>query len=449
MGAGKSLLIEEICATARLAREEIVVVSTSTQHLVEDLAAALRARCRSARSVGFWYGRKKRLGDVVVSCYDSTAALAAKLKAAGKTVALWVADECHRTECTTVLRAHKMLGPAHALGLTATPFRADARWESISLFDRILYRYTAAQAQKDGVVVPWRIVHSGTGGELDEVCLEMVREATGPGLANAVDIADAEGFAKRLTAVGVPAKPVHSRQKRHTQKRVIADLRDGKLRCIVHVNMLSEGANFPWLRWLCLRREVESRVRFVQEVGRLLRSHPGKTEAVFYDPHDLFGSFSLSYAEALGEPPEKPEYEGVLPQPAQIAARVRDADDAVALAWIESVVRSHVVAAETEGLPLKRRILRKAERLVPATPLQRAALATTIQSMNGTVPEGWKECLAALTGRVDALRFGFAADLLAVLDAAKMTRTWPVVQTRDVRLVATDGQQLAFEDVVR
>lgn len=70
-------------------------------------------------------------------------------------------------------------------------------------------------------------------------------------------------------------------------------MRKGYLDCLVHVDMLAEGVNLPWLRWLCCRRAVGSKVRFAQEVGRVLRSHPGKEYATIFDPHDLFGCFHL------------------------------------------------------------------------------------------------------------------------------------------------------------
>ncbi|MHA1572632.1 MAG: DEAD/DEAH box helicase [Alphaproteobacteria bacterium] len=446
MGSGKSLVIEELCAIANLAKDEVIVVSTSTQLLVEELASAIEDRCGASRSVGFWYGRKKRLGSVIVSCYDSTLALTAKLASAGKKVALWIADECHRTECETVIRAYEQLRPAHAIGMTATPFRADSKWGSISLFKRLLFRYTAAQAQIDKVVAPWHIVHSKTGGELDEVCLGMIQGAVGPGLVNAVSIADSEAFAKRLTATGTPASAVHSRMSRAGQRRAISRLKGGDLRCIVHVNMLSEGANFPWLRWLCLRREVDSRVRFVQEVGRLLRVFPGKERAVFYDPHDLFGTFSLAYEEALGEPPEKPEWEGVLPEPGEIAERIHDADDAVALAWIESVIRSLVVTAEATGFLLDRKTIRKADRLVPSTLMQHVALTEELGRIQHLVPQGWMKCLGSVMARPMLLRYGFAADLLALVQAAQEAGRWPDIEAkgRTVDLIHGDGGQLQF-----
>jgi len=63
--------------------------------------------------------------------------------------------------------------------------------------------------------------------------------------------------------------------------------------------------DYPWLRWLLMRRPVASRVRFTQEVGRVLRSARGQTEALLYDPHDLLGTLALSYEAVLGLVTEK------------------------------------------------------------------------------------------------------------------------------------------------
>jgi hypothetical protein len=340
-------------------------------------------------------------------------------------VALWIADECHKTECSTILDDFKNLSPAHSLGLTATPFRSDL-CEAISLFGRLIYRYGVAEAQADEVVCPWRIVHAQAVDGLDRTCLDLVRDAKGPGLANATDIEDAEGFAAYLNGQGVPTKAIHSRLMPRDRRRVLRELRDGALRCAVHVNLLAEGANYPWLRWLLLRRQVESRVRFVQEIGRLLRSHPGKGEATFYDPHDLFGNFQLGYAEALGEPPEKPEWEGPI-DPMVAAERLREANIPVALAWIESVIRCLVVACDAAGLMGGRKTIAKAERLKPATELQCAALRSGIERARGAIPAGWRTCLRAVADRPDGLRFGFAADLIAALSGIVKGNRWPPI----------------------
>ena len=140
---------------------------------------------------------------------------------------------------------------------------------------------------------PWQ----GESVDIDTACLAMIRDVmrSGPGLCNARDIVDAEAYAAILTANGIKAAAVHSRCNRADVTATMDRLKQGELACVVHVNMLAEGVDYPWLMWLCMRRPVQSRVRFCQEVGRVLRACDGKTKAILLDPHDLMNRFSLSY----------------------------------------------------------------------------------------------------------------------------------------------------------
>lgn len=447
MGSGKSILIEEICATVHLNSNEVVVVSTSTEGLTRSLYADITARCVDAlRHVGVWYGKRKRMGQVVVTCIPSMKALSAQLKAAGKTCVLWIADEAHRTEAVRVLEAKEALAPVHSLGLTATPFRAKSM-ESLSLFRKLIGKYEVKEAQADGVIVPMQIEnYEGEHDDLDEACIDMIQKyGAGPGLANAVNIADAEAFAKLLCDNGIRARAVHSKMTDRDKTAVMDDLRDGKISVAVHVNILTEGANFPWLCWLLLRREVQSRIRFIQECGRLLRANidtHGKQRLVwgkiikrfglFMDMHDLFGSFDLSYEECLGERPEgedeDDEIEEELP-PEQLAARISEGDPPVAMAYIESAVRALVVACACAKMLWRRKIIKKAQRLKPSNKLQQAAMRSAINSIRNFTPVGWAACLDQIVDRPDCVRFGFASDLIDALTGIRKSEKWPPVDS--------------------
>jgi hypothetical protein len=122
-----------------------------------------------------------------------------------------------------------------------------------------------------------------------------------PVLASARTICDAEAFALLLCGSDIPAAAVHSGLSAKETAARIEALKGGSLKVLVHVSMLAEGADFPWLRGLMLRRRVAARVRFVQEVGRVLRAAPGKREGVVFDPFDLMGEMGLSHPDAIGE----------------------------------------------------------------------------------------------------------------------------------------------------
>ena len=430
MGSGKSLLISALACAVTLNPNECVVISTSTEHLVESFYDDFKA---IGAFPGVWYGRMKRMGNIIITCVPSVKTLSARIKASGKNVKLWIADEVHRTECGNILDCYESLNPLCSIGFTATAFRSIQK-ETISLFDKVIYKYGIKEALNDGVVVPWKIIHrhEEIPEDLNVMYLDMIKHAEGPGLANADDIEDAEQFSTYLSSKDIPARAIHSRLHNRIKKSILSDLRTGRLKCIVHVNMLSEGANFPFLMWALLRRQVEARVRFIQEIGRLLRSFPGKKEATFYDPHDLFGSFSLSYAEALGEVStlEKPLKEEIL-TPEDIIRQFSEGDPPLILSTIESAIRGLTVACDTQT-NYPRRILSKIDRVKPSTSLQIMSIKSHLNLLNGYAPEKWKECLNIIVEKGRDVRFGFMADLIWVLSSVRESQKWPSLYEREV-----------------
>lgn len=317
-GAGKSIFLAELLRRWRETHpvaEGVVVVSTPSKKLVEQLAGTLGAVLGPA-VVGRYYTQAKQdRREVIVVCNASVEMLAARLQEAGRTVAVWIADEAHKTHSLELVdeenasaEVGERLNAVRRLGLTATPFRSD-EGERLALFDRVIYRYPPAEALRDGVIVPWRFVGwEGDEVEVDTACVEMIRAlgdrvTRGPGVVNAKDIEDAEAYCGTLSAAGITARPIHSKLGRGEQEAAVEALRRGDIDCLVHVSMLVEGVDLPWLRWGCFRRQVGARVRFIQELGRFLRANPedpAKTEAVLLDPHNLSGTFNVSYSEALG-----------------------------------------------------------------------------------------------------------------------------------------------------
>ena len=289
MGAGKTALICEICAVA-VAWGWSVVVSVPSSRLVAQTVAALRDRLGAC---GQWDQHRRERERVTVACVDSLPTLAGP-------VDLWLCDEAHGSESDVPIAWCADVAPEWRVGLSATPYRADDR-HALSLFQHVVYSYTAADAVADGVLVPWRLHHPTREGEIDALCTEWVARQAGPGIVSADTIADAEAFAAELGDAGVRAMAVHSRMPRAAIDARLDALRTGDLSALVHVALLVEGVDLPWLRWLCLRRRRGSRVAFAQEVGRVLRCAPDKQWADIYDPHDLFGLHSLSEPARLGD----------------------------------------------------------------------------------------------------------------------------------------------------
>jgi superfamily II DNA or RNA helicase len=426
MGAGKSVLLAELCAASKIMEGRSIVVAAPRANLVEQLAATIGRRL-GAENVGRYYQNAKEADRrVVVSTYQSLPSLVAAWKWAERSCGLLICDEAHRT-CAPAVEASILalaaLGGGRALpriGVTATPYRSLPK-EALTLWSSVVYRYAYADGLRDGVVVPHQ-VHCWDGGEfeasqIDEICLALLKKAdVWPTLASADNIADADAFAAWLTVQGIPATSAHSRLKPKEIAARVAGLREGKYKVLVHVSMLAEGTDYPWLRGLLLRRKVDAKVRFVQEVGRVLRAdreRPGKLVGHVLDPFDLMGLHGLNHPEALVKAIDESEDHGE----GESGADGRDVAVKLAVSKMALEVWLWEVCAALEPHGLKVSGSGQGWRHAPASDAQVEGIAKMLKFIRWLPHERARERLRkwAKDGRFKEVSKGTASDLMALL----------------------------------
>ena len=330
-GSGKSILLAEVVAdllTRLTGSADVVVVTTPTVALVQQLTATLVQRL--GEPVGVYYSHGIDVSQrVVVTCHPSFDECLRALSKAGRRVAVWCADECHRTDNPQILKPAEQIADVPRIGWSATPYKSNPDpSKGLTLWLHELDRYSIDDALADGVLVPWsasglsshdarRVNDLAAAADLlkpgdprrdliaeeqkaivDAASVRWVQQQRGPGVVSAHNVVDAEAFAVRLSDVGVRAMTIHSNQSADIRKARLEALQSGELDCLVHVQILVEGVDLPWLRWGCLRRP-RGRVGFVQEVGRFLRSSPGKSVADLFDPYGLFVQHGISHPSQL------------------------------------------------------------------------------------------------------------------------------------------------------
>jgi superfamily II DNA or RNA helicase len=427
MGAGKSILQSELCYLAmHKAGDRAIIVTAPKQKLVRQLAATLAARCGEDNVGTFYADKKQHDRRIVVACNASAAKLATVLEETGRSVALMICDEAHGTEGEKLKTSIDAIKPVSLVGFTATPFRS-AESERLELFDEVFYRYTIVDATRDGVLVPMK--HRGwdqhSTPPIDEACLSMVaRFGVGPGIVSASSIADAEDFAEQLRDAGIQAEAIHSRQKVAEREDKLERLRVGELDALVHCSLLSEGVDLPWLRWICLRRCVEARVRFLQELGRVLRIDPEprddlgpKREGVVMDPHMLLAKHGLTSTEAIGkamdEEAEQEEEQGTRKEREAAAARERRA---VAWVMLTDHLRAMWEAMDAADLITHGRFtIRNPDAPIStkqATAIGRLSFAT------GAIPPVYRPAIRQVIELKKGLTVQQASDLLDILGAS-------------------------------
>ena len=423
MGAGKTKMCAAIVASQLdAAAGRCIVVAVPSQNLVTQTVEVFRGLLPC--TVGAYFADcKEPAADVVVVCYPSMGALVADLKRSGRRTWLCIVDEVHRSEAAGMKAALPMLAASRVVGFTATPYRS-LPTESLSLWDEVVYRYTMEDALQDGVLVPFRHVRWSGEGEAaaDVVVRDMLRAEQGPGIVSALHIADAEGYAEWLRAEGVAAQAIHSRQSDAERQRLLRALQTGDLACLVHVALLAEGVDMPWLRWIALRRPVQARVRFLQELGRVLRSHPGKREAAVLDPHDLLTVHGLQSAEAVGEALRKAAAAETREEEKPGAERKRVMPEAVAIHVLLSHLADLTVAARDVGiLPALPAVHPGAWR--EGRPSEKQADACKRLSwMASRLPAEHSQAVGRLMAHPWALTRGQVSDVLSLVMAAQKWR---------------------------
>ena len=436
MGSGKSVVISELCWLMHQWSpdpHEVIVVTTPTIQLVEQLSTTIAKRLGS-ENVGQYYTHGHDVRRVTVACTKSVGLLAEALDQQSKACTLWIPDEAHRTEVESVRLAIEALRPGWRIGFTATPFLAESN-RALRSFDRVLYEYGLSTALQDRVIVPWKII-PWTGGEksVDEACLTMISDSVGPGICNASTIDDAENFSRTLCAAGISSAAIHSGLDRAQRVSVVDRIQAGDLRCVVHVAMLTEGVDWPWLQWMALRRPISSRVRFAQEVGRAIRAYPGKVLATIYDPRDLFGEFRLSYEAVVGGGALVPDEESQV-HPVERAAQLLTqlatgcedgADQALRTSRVGRYLRQLSSAVEAEGF-IERGVTAGSWRYDLATEKQRTyamKVGGALKSVDG-MPEIHRMALRECYKNLHFLKRGQASDLLTILFGLAKARRWP------------------------
>jgi DNA repair protein RadD len=219
-------------------------------------------------------------------------------------VGLWVQDEAHH-----VLRENKwgraagMFPNAYGLGVTATPERADGKGlgrEADGIFDVLVpspmsmrelidagyltdYRiyapksdvdYSAVTVTASGDYSPAKLraaVHS-SASLVGDVVGHYMRLAMGKlGVTFAVDVEEAQKYAKAFNAAGVPAEVVSAETPALIRAAILKRFKRREILQLVNVDLFGEGFDLPAIEVVIMARKTESFPLFAQQFGRVLR----------------------------------------------------------------------------------------------------------------------------------------------------------------------------------
>ena len=224
-------------------------------------------------------------------------------------------DEAHRAAAPSYQRLMDHFKPKFWLGMTATPDRMDNQ-DVYGIFDyHIAYEIRLRDALNNDMLVPFHYVgvqdYEANGEVIDEttnlkrlVASERVKYVLRQleyygycgrqprGLVFCSRQAEARELAKQFTALGHPAIALTNQDSNYQRQEAVKRLENGELEYLITVDLFNEGVDIPSLNQIVMLRNTESRIVFLQQLGRGLRKYPGKD---FVTVIDFIGNYKHNY----------------------------------------------------------------------------------------------------------------------------------------------------------
>lgn len=243
---------------------------------------------------------------------------------------LVVIDECHHSasdgykKIIDALGCNRPDGP-QLLGLTATPERTDLAGLD-QIFQGIVFQMGITSAIEQGYLVPPTVVErpinidldsvSVSGGDYGQVELDVALMQAGivdeivstyeqhcagrrKTLIFVVSVAQAHAAANALKFRGHAVEAISGETDPIERKNLLRKLGTGEISALVNVYVLTEGFNEPSVDAVILARPTKSKPLMIQKVGRALRLHPGKTDALVIDMVGASKKHSMVQAAVL------------------------------------------------------------------------------------------------------------------------------------------------------
>jgi superfamily II DNA or RNA helicase len=299
-GAGKTVIFSHITQNESRAGHRVTIL-VHRQELVDQTSRALS---RYGVPHGVIQGGRtdSRANAVQVA---SVQTLARRLEKYAQPD-LVIVDEAHHAAAGTWGRVLAHYEGARVLGVTATPERLDGKGLAAS-FDRLIMGPDVADLIARGYLsrpVYWSkplvdttrarttmgdfnirdLNDALTGAIMGDAVTEYKRRAGGlPAIAFCPSIAKAEEVATAFRGAGFRWDVISGELEKGHRRELVEMLGDGRLNGLSACEIVSEGFDLPVVTAAILLRPTQSLALHLQQIGRVLRVHDGKQNAVIID----------------------------------------------------------------------------------------------------------------------------------------------------------------------
>jgi superfamily II DNA or RNA helicase len=220
---------------------------------------------------------------------------------------LLIIDEAHHVRARTYMRLIEAYPNAIILGLTATPCRSDGRGLG-NAFQSLVECSGVAELTRLGYLVPVQIfapvrpdlsaIRIERGDYVESQLAQRMNTAPLVGdivshwhrlaeqrrsVVFTVNVAHSVHIRDEFRRSGVLAEHIDGSTALDERKAILAGLKAGSVDVVCNCAVLTEGWDLPEASCLILARPTRSLGLFRQMVGRILRTAPGKADAIILD----------------------------------------------------------------------------------------------------------------------------------------------------------------------
>jgi hypothetical protein len=231
-------------------------------------------------------------------------------------------DEAHHGSAASWREVIEHFTPREIVGMTATPERTDGvgiaelfggeyttelrLWEAVD--DQLLapFEYVGVDDGTDLRQLSWHqgdyavgelaALYTGDHERVRLVVQALERWVDVPAAMRAlgfcVSVAHAQFMAQEFTRLGFRADYLEGAHDQAHRDAALARLKTGQLQVVFSVDVLGEGIDAPDVDTLLLLRPTQSPVLFAQQLGRGLRTSPGKSTCLVLD---FIGQHRIEY----------------------------------------------------------------------------------------------------------------------------------------------------------
>ncbi|AXQ63236.1 DNA helicase [Mycobacterium phage Collard] len=315
-GGGKSTVIAALAARAYQRGERVVMLAHRAE-LLTQMATAVAQVDHSIPmyDIGIVRGTDNDCEAGIIAATLQTLANSSRLQAVLPRHVTLV-DECHHAGASSYHDVLNNLGAfdgfSKLCGFTATMHRDGNSGVALAdVFTTIAFERDLGWAIDEGFLVePYGVVaHTDALDALDN--LRLVAGDYGPKQLAAVmeasetirfvaaaiheyarnrrmvvfaaSVKQAEMLCRTLEAIGIAAQWVNGSMPYKKRLPIYEAFRTGTIQALINVGILTEGADFPMCDAVVLARPTRSMNLYTQMVGRAIRLHPGKTDALVLD----------------------------------------------------------------------------------------------------------------------------------------------------------------------